>query len=376
MKHLLSVKRLNQAGIHHILMPVLVFILLFGIGGSYFLLKSDAAPWSGALEVGSTSSGYCMDIKGGSYTGYTPVVLNKCNGKVNQKWELQNAGTFNGHAAYTIATFAAGKFMCVDNWGQSSANGNVLRLYKCNGVDPAERFVWTWVNGNVHNLYNPERARCIDDQGGATSPNNTLDLYTCKTSGSGNWNQMWFESGNTASASSAPVVTSTSTSTTSSSSSTSAAVPKTAATGIALQVGVDRKLCMENMNNSNVANTTVLLGACSNTASESWTLQQVANNRFLLKAKTSGACVLDPSGAVGTNAGNRVYLYTTACNTGDKNQTWMWAGNGNHELKNASAAGGCINDPANSTTAGTSSRLIAYSCAANSSNEQWFEAAL
>ena len=374
MNYLLSLKRLNQVGIHHILMPVVVFVLLFGIGGSYFLLKSEAAskPWVGAFELGSTTSGYCMDVQGGSYATYTAVVLNKCNNKIDQKWELMNAGSFNGHSAYTIETYAQGKHMCVDNWGQSKTNGSTLHLYNCNGVDPAQRFVWTWVNGHTHNLYNPEMARCIDDRGNSTSPNNALDLYTCK---GGNWNQSWFEVGNAASVSSTPVATPGGSSNVNPGG-TNVPVPPTNASGTALQLGLDRKLCMENMNNSNVANTTVDLGNCSNTASESWSLVNVANNRFQLKAKTSGACIVDPNGAVGTNSSNRVYLYTTQCNSGDNNQVWMWAGNGNHELKNASSAGGCINDPANSKTAGTASRLIAYSCGANSSNEQWYEAAL
>jgi hypothetical protein len=312
-----------------------------------------------------------MDVRGGSYASGNSVVLNKCNNKIDQKWELMNAGSFSGHATYTIETYAQGKSMCVDNWGQSNTNGNALRLYRCNGVDPAQRFVWTWVNGHTHNLYNPERARCIDDRGNSTSANNALDLYTCKTGG---WNQAWFEAGNSASVSSAPVATNSPSPSPNPGGSNSPA-PKPVS-GTALQMGLDRQLCMENMNNSNVANTTVDLGNCGNTAAQSWSLVSVANNRFQLKAKTSGACIVDPNGAVGTNSSNRVYLYTTNCNSGDNTQVWMWSGNGNHELKNASGAGGCINDAANSKSTGTASRLIAYSCGSNSSNEQWFEAAL
>lgn len=378
MKHLLSLKRLNQAGIHHILMPIVVFVLLFGIGGSYFLLKSEAASrmWIGALEVGSTSSGYCMDVLGGSYASGTPVVLNKCNNKVDQKWELMNAGSFQGHAAYTIATYTQGRHLCVDNWGQSKSNGNPLRLYNCNGVDPAERFVWTWVNGNTHNLYNPERARCIDNRGGSTQANNTLDLANCKTGGSANWSQSWFEVGNSASISSAPVSTGGPVVTNNNGGGNNGSTPSTSISGTALQLGSDRKECLENMANSNTANTTVDINVCGNKPSESWALRKVANqnNRFQIVALTSKACIDDPNGAVGTNQNNRVYIYTVPCNTSDNTQIWMWAGNGNHELKNASAAGGCINDMANDKDPGT--RMIAYSCSSNASNEQWFEAAL
>jgi hypothetical protein len=367
----LSLKRLNQTGIHHILMPVIVFILLFGIAGSYFLLKSQAAPWSGALEIGSRTSGYCMDVQGSVYTSGTPVVLNKCNNKVDQKWELASAGSFQKHSAFVVETYQAGKFMCVDNWQQSNTNGNGLRLYPCNGVDPAERFVWTWVNGNVNNLYNVQTGRCIDDPQGSTKANNQLDLYKCKTTS--NWNQMWFEVSNPASASSTPVSTGTPTAST-----TSTTPPPTdKVSGIALQLASDRKVCMNNMDNSNTANTTVDLSTCSNTPSESWALTPVPNqsNRFQIIAKTSNACVVDPNGTVGTNPSNRVFLFTVPCNSSDKTQVWMWSGaGGSHELRNASSTGGCINDPANDKDPGT--RLIAFSCSTNATNEQWYEAAL
>ena len=189
-------KRLNQTGIHHILLPAITFVLLFGIIGSYFLLTSHAAPWSGALSLGSTTSGWCMEDQNSGANNGAYVVLDKCNNQKNQKWQLNPIGKWNGHTYYTIQTAVAN--LCVDNWAQSKAIGstNPLRLFRCSGKDPAQQFVWTDVSSK-HQLLNMQRNHCIDNASSRYVAGNHLDMYTCKT-GSGALNQEWFEIGNSA----------------------------------------------------------------------------------------------------------------------------------------------------------------------------------
>src|SRR5581483_11529664 len=131
--------------------------------------KSHAAtPWSGALSVGPPGSGYCMDAP--SVATGANVVLNKCNNKIDQKWELVNAGTVSGGGktinAYTIQNLTAGTSECVDDWKSSSMQGknNLLRLYTCKGTDFAQRFFWA---GDGHQLKSTGGSGllCIDDLG-------------------------------------------------------------------------------------------------------------------------------------------------------------------------------------------------------------------
>jgi hypothetical protein len=195
MKRFLRLKKLNQAGFDHILTAV-AFIMIIGVGGTYYLLSSHANPWSGAFELGSTNSGFCMDevgaVKSGAY-----LDLNKCNNKIDQKWQLLST-TYKSKQAYQIQNYTASANVCVDDWQDSKATGsaNLLRLYDCNSADPAQLFYWTGT-GN-HQLENYGSSLCIDALNGSTAANTHLDLYTCKKTSL--TNQEWFEVSNAASA--------------------------------------------------------------------------------------------------------------------------------------------------------------------------------
>lgn len=184
-------KRLNTKGVHHILLPAITFVILFGITGSYFLLTSHAAAWSGALSLGSTGSGWCMEDQNSSKANGAYVVLDKCNHQTDQKWQLNAIGKWNGHEYYTIQSGVGN--LCVDNWKQSKTIGasNPMRLFQCNGKDPAEQFVWTDVS-TTHQLLNFETDHCIDDIGGHLTVGNRMDMYTCKSGSSASY-QEWFE---------------------------------------------------------------------------------------------------------------------------------------------------------------------------------------
>ena len=136
-------------------------------------------------------------------------------------------------------------------------------------------------------------------------------------------------------------------------------------------------LCMENMDNSNVAYTTVDINTCnSSSQAQHWTIQDISGStsEFQIVASASGACVDDTGNGIGTNASNRVHLQTWPCSSTDHAQVWHWGGTGNHQLISV-GSGGCINDPSNTTTPGQ--YLVVFSCAAsakgNGANAEWLE---
>jgi len=150
-----------------------------------------------------------------------------------------------------------------------------------------------------------------------------------------------------------------------------------------LKLGFNQSYCMENMNNSNVAYTTVDLDSCSTTSeAQHWAFQNDNGAEFQIVAAASNACVDDYQAKVGTNANNRVYLETWPCSSTDHAQFWHWGGTGDHQLINEES-GGCINLPGGDISDGgkgtptASSRLIVYSCSAsssgNGSNAEWIE---
>jgi len=146
-----------------------------------------------------------------------------------------------------------------------------------------------------------------------------------------------------------------------------------------LELGYNNKtLCMENMDNSPVAMTTVRVAKCNTTAqAQNFSIKLVngSSTNFQLIASASKACVDDPGGLVQTQYGaaNRHYLETWPCSTSDTAQIWHWGGAGNHQLINV-RSGGCINYPASDNSVG---RLIVFTCAAAmngaNSNAQWYD---
>lgn len=139
-------------------------------------------PPSGAFEVGSTTSGICMQASG--ETSGSSVVLASCNNQINQKWYLNRAGYYQGQIAYDIETAKAGSFQCLSN---SSNPANIVNLADCNGINSVQRFVW--VNGDE--LLNVATSECLD----STTPGASLVLNPCASGAS---SQMWFQVPNSA----------------------------------------------------------------------------------------------------------------------------------------------------------------------------------
>lgn len=292
-------KKLNQTGFDHILVAVFIVVVV-GIIGTYAYVKSNAASptpvasptWSGALSEGSTTSKWCLEYKNGVLANKTPVVLDKCNNNIDQKWTLGHSGNYSykgkNYQMYVLETYAAGTHYCVDNWHQSNSNGAALYLYTpCAESDAAEQFVWAGPKtGDNHELMNPERLRCIDDLSGQQKVDNEIDLYNCKQNGGGTFNQDWWEINNSASPTSPPP-----------SPSPGPTPPIVVAKTGEIAAGVGANMCLEQ------SGATVILATClANSAGtyESWN-----------QAKTSGAGV-----EVFQNAVSHDYLGTANQNAG------------------------------------------------------------
>lgn len=163
---------LNERGITHLLLPIIVVVIIAAIGGYVFLKIGHGATLDYEFKSGMSSK--CLDVwHDGSASG-TTVDLYSCNNTAAQQWNVNSNGTTN------MVEDANGQ--CLDNWERGKANGNPIKTYRCNIADPAEQWVLT---GNV--LKNPETGMCVDDPAFSTTNGKPLELYTCN----GGKNQTW-----------------------------------------------------------------------------------------------------------------------------------------------------------------------------------------
>jgi len=164
---------LNERGIAHLLLPLLVVALIAVIGGYIFLKGSPAATvgytFKSGISTGKTND--CLDVWHDGSTLGTTVDLYTCNGTAAQQWNINANGTIED---------ANGQ--CLDNWKALKTNYNPIRTYTCSSTDGAQQWRLT---GNT--LYNPMTGKCVDDPGSSTTNGKPLELYTCN----GGKNQTW-----------------------------------------------------------------------------------------------------------------------------------------------------------------------------------------
>jgi hypothetical protein len=163
--------KLSEQGISHFLVPVLVFILLFGVVGGYFMLRTGHAAASGTYVFRSGIAGKCLDVWHDGAANGTVVDSFACNNSKAQAWNINGNGTIEN---------ANGS--CLDNWKRGTANGNPIRVFACNASDPAQQWI---VTGGI--IKNPQTGKCVDVPGFSTDNGKPLELYTCN----GGANQQW-----------------------------------------------------------------------------------------------------------------------------------------------------------------------------------------
>jgi hypothetical protein len=119
--------------------------------------------------IAGDNSAKCMDDNGQSSADGTKIQMWDCNGGSNQQWTMQSDGTVR----------VLGKCLDITNGG--TANGTLIELWTCNGGANQQ---WLPVNGM---LVNPVSGRCLDDPAFNTANGTQLDLWDCN----GGSNQQW-----------------------------------------------------------------------------------------------------------------------------------------------------------------------------------------
>ncbi|MGD0069119.1 MAG: ricin-type beta-trefoil lectin domain protein, partial [Streptosporangiaceae bacterium] len=123
---------------------------------------------TGPITAGDDSA-KCVDDNGQSTANGTKIQLWDCNGGANQQWTVASDGTLQVY----------GK--CMDITGANYSNGTGIELWDCNGGANQQ---WKSTNGT---LVNPASGKCLDDPGSNTANGTQLDLWTC----TGGTNQQW-----------------------------------------------------------------------------------------------------------------------------------------------------------------------------------------
>ncbi|QUQ65002.1 ricin-type beta-trefoil lectin domain protein [Kutzneria sp. CA-103260] len=115
--------------------------------------------------------GLCLDDRSASTANGNPIQIYTCNGTTAQQWTFVQAGT---------TLHVLGK--CLDITSGGTANGTLVQLYDCNNTGAQ-----VWIPQSNGTLYNPQSNKCLDDPAYSTTPGTQLQIWDC----AGTANQVW-----------------------------------------------------------------------------------------------------------------------------------------------------------------------------------------
>jgi Ricin-type beta-trefoil lectin domain/Glycosyl hydrolases family 16 len=115
--------------------------------------------------------GLCLDDNAASTANGNPIQIYTCNGTAAQQWTFVQAGT---------TLHVLGK--CMDIAGGGTANGTKVQLYDCNNTGAQ-----VWIPQSNGTLYNPQSNKCLDDPAYSTTPGTQVQIWDC----AGTANQIW-----------------------------------------------------------------------------------------------------------------------------------------------------------------------------------------
>jgi glucosylceramidase len=115
-------------------------------------------------------SNLCLDDRSGSTANGNPVQIYTCNGTTAQSWTVNSNGTLT----------VLGK--CLDVTGAGTANGTLVDLYDCNGTGAQQ-----WKAQSNGELVNTSSGKCLDDTNFSTTPGTQVQIWAC----AGGANQQW-----------------------------------------------------------------------------------------------------------------------------------------------------------------------------------------
>jgi hypothetical protein len=253
-------------------------------------LAASFHPVAGPMQL--DLGGKCLDDANNSTANGNKVQIWACNGGASQNWQFMPDGNPGGAGTLTIH----GK--CLDIVGRGTANKTLVDLYRCNSGANQQWFIV----GSAGEFYNPVSGRCLTDPGGSTTNGTQVYIYDC----TGGVNQAWIP----------------------------AASP--------VQSGIAGK-CMDDTGNGTANGTKIQIWTCSTGNSQKWTVEPDNTLRI------NGKC-LDVLGHSKLD-GAAVQLYTCSSNgTTNANQHWIIGPGG--QLVNENS-GRCLADPGNLAVNGT-----------------------
>ena len=177
---MIHIKKLNEVGDHFIL--IVIFILLFGILGTFWLIEENAASAQPELRSGMSNSGgpYCLDDNADGGNG-TKVDAWPCNGTAAQKYSFSGGEIHIGDGCAVEQGASANSGV----GGGAKWAGNVV-IGSCSNPAPWGG-VWTESGGTFHNTHAQSKGGqyCLDVEGFASK--GPIDIYACN----GGANQSW-----------------------------------------------------------------------------------------------------------------------------------------------------------------------------------------
>ncbi|HSW11668.1 MAG TPA: RICIN domain-containing protein [Solimonas sp.] len=161
-----------------------------GYGGSnqqqFMFLKNG-----GGYVLKARHSGKCADLK--DWIGDAGGLLQQltCSGGGNQTFVLQaTAGASAPIAEGRYSIRAVHSNLCLDVPNSSTANGTQLRQYTCNGTG-AQQYDIYYVGNSRYEVRNVTSGRCVDLYSGWTVNGTAVQQYDCNQTNA----QRWFISG-------------------------------------------------------------------------------------------------------------------------------------------------------------------------------------
>lgn len=124
---------------------------------------------AGIGEVRLDLGGMCLNDAGNSAANGTLVRVWKCNGNPSENWLYLPSGAPGGVGTVRIH----GKCMNIEYRGTS--NGSKVNLYTCNGH---ANQAWE-ITGVAGELYNPVSGKCLNDPQGSTRNGTQLLIWAC-----------------------------------------------------------------------------------------------------------------------------------------------------------------------------------------------------
>lgn len=155
-------------------------------GDAAYILDSNGDVWAmgqddygqlGTMTTLRTPNPWmCIDNPGNSTTNGDRIQIYTCNGSTAQEVYFKDDGTIRFKPNSTTEK-------CFDNAGGSSANGNPILIYTCSSTNPNQQ----WVLRNDEQIVNPATGKCLDNPGNSRTVGQDLQLYDCNTGDAQNW---------------------------------------------------------------------------------------------------------------------------------------------------------------------------------------------